>query len=119
MPLVIVPSRPNGLPIATTPSPTSTSSESPRRSGSRNDAGASTLITARSVERSVPTSSALRVEPSEKRTVIELEPLTTCSFVTMWPCSSSTKPEPCACWPPLNAPPPVAEISTTPFTEFR
>ncbi len=68
MPLVTVPSRPNGLPMATTASPTSTALESPRRRGSRNDAGASTLITARSVEGSVPTSVARRVDPSQKRT---------------------------------------------------
>ena len=59
MPLVTVSSSPKGLPIATTPSPTSTLAESPTASGDRTDCGASTLITARSVEGSEPTTVAL------------------------------------------------------------
>ena len=55
MPLVTVRSRPNGLPIATTGSPTSTSEESPRASGCSSSAGASTLSRATSVAGSVPT----------------------------------------------------------------
>ena len=59
IPLVTVSSRPNGLPIATTPSPTWTALESPSWSGSSSEAGASTFSTARSVEGSVPTTRAL------------------------------------------------------------
>ena len=58
MPLVTVPGRPNGLPIAMTASPTSTLSESPSAIGWRIEDGASTLITARSVELSLSTSVA-------------------------------------------------------------
>ncbi len=58
MPLVTVPSSPNGLPRATTPSPTLSCVESPSSSGFRTDAGASTLMTARSVDGSVPTTVA-------------------------------------------------------------
>ena len=59
MPLVTVSSRPNGLPIATTESPTCSWFESPKDSGWSIDDGASTLITARSVDGSVPTTEAL------------------------------------------------------------
>ena len=55
MPLVTVRSRPNGLPIATTGSPTSTFEESPSGSGWSWLDGASTLSSARSVAGSVPT----------------------------------------------------------------
>ena len=58
MPVVTVWSSPNGLPIAITPSPTCTVLESASRSGTRADAGASTLITARSVDGSLPTTVA-------------------------------------------------------------
>ena len=58
MPLVTVRSRPNGLPIATTGSPTSIFEESPRASGCSWSEGASTLSSARSVAGSVPTTSA-------------------------------------------------------------
>ena len=53
IPLVAVCSSPSGLPIATTSSPTVSESESPSSSGSRSDAGASTSMTARSVEGSL------------------------------------------------------------------
>ena len=59
MPLVTVPSSPNGLPIATTPSPTATLLESASASGTSFEAGALTWITARSLEVSVPTTVAL------------------------------------------------------------
>ena len=58
MPLVTVRSRPNGLPIATTGSPTWTSDESPRPSGWIWSAGASILSRARSVAGSAPIASA-------------------------------------------------------------
>ena len=59
MPLVTVSESPNGLPIATTPSPTASLLEWPSARGPRRDDGAPTLITARSVEASVPTTLAL------------------------------------------------------------
>jgi hypothetical protein len=59
MPVVTVPGSPNGLPIATTPSPTSTLEESARASGFRSDEGALILMTARSVDGSLPTSVAV------------------------------------------------------------
>ena len=52
-------SSPNGLPIATTCSPTSTFEESPSESGWSCPAGASTLSSATSVAGSVPTTSAV------------------------------------------------------------
>ena len=58
IPLVTVSSRPKGLPIATTPSPTCRSAESPTVSGCSSAEGASTLITARSVDLSVPSTLA-------------------------------------------------------------
>jgi hypothetical protein len=58
IPLVIVPSRPKGLPIATTGAPTTSVDESATVSGWSCAAGASILITARSVDGSVPTTVA-------------------------------------------------------------
>ena len=58
MPLVTVRCRSNGLPIATTGSPTSIFEESPSFSGWSFDAGASTFSSARSEFGSVPTTSA-------------------------------------------------------------
>ena len=96
MPAVTVLSRPKGLPIATTESPTSTVDSSANESGVSSEAGTSTSITARSVDGSVPTSVAATSSPSAKRTLRELAPSTTCAFVTMCPSSSRTKPEPVA-----------------------
>ena len=85
IPLVTVPSSPNGLPSASTGSPTSTALESPepadrgapaaRRPGGRRD---------RSRDR-CPTSAASSSTPFQKLTEIEDAPATTCWFVTMWP----------------------------------
>ncbi len=88
IPLVTVSSSPNGLPIATTPSPTSTCEESARASGVSWLAGTSTLRIARSVEGSLPTSVAETVLPFENCTLNDEPPETTCSFVTMWPAVS-------------------------------
>ena len=69
IPAVAVRSRPNGLPIATTGSPTRPRPSSRARGGE--GAGAvSTRRTARSVDGSVPTSSAFTVSRFEKLTVI-------------------------------------------------
>src|SRR4029078_12165252 len=90
-------------PIAMAASPTCTSLELPNWSGCRTDWGASTLITPRSVEGSVPTAEALYVAPFQNWTDTVFALSTTWSFVTMCPESSITKPEPCAvcdcCWP--------------------
>ena len=88
IPLVTVPSRPNGLPIATTPSPTWTALESASGSGVSFEAGAEIFSTARSLEVSLPTTVAFHVLPSESFTETELAPSITCSFVTMWPSPS-------------------------------
>ena len=121
MPLVTVSSSPNGLPIATTPSPTATSLESPSDSGLSTELGASTFTTATSVEASVPTTVAWYVDPFQKRTEIDVAPPTTCSFVTTWPSASYTKPEPCAfCdWEPPNGVEPACVELTVSSTTLR
>src|SRR6478735_5521857 len=70
MPLVTVESRPNGEPIATTPSPTLRSADLPMVAGVRAETP-SALMTAVSVSGSVPTTLALADEPSLKKTVID------------------------------------------------
>ena len=77
MPAVTVRSRPNGLPIATTGSPTFTSSESASESGVSPFASTSTSRRARSVEGSVPTTFAETVSWFEKLTSISEAPLMT------------------------------------------
>src|SRR5215211_1970242 len=84
----------SGLPIAMTGSPTPTVLESPSVSGSSNPSGASTFMSATSVEGSSPTISASSRTPLANLTEISSAPSTTCWLVTMWPCSSSTNPEP-------------------------
>ncbi len=83
--MVTVSSSPNGLPIATTSSPTWSTVESPRGMGFSSPAGASTWSTARSVEVSAPTRVALYFDPFENRIEIEVAPSITCSLVTMCP----------------------------------
>ncbi len=96
IPAVAVRSSPNGLPIATTGSPTSTRSESPSWSGFSAPAVASTRSTARSVDASVPTISAATESRFEKLTRIASAPSMTWKFVTMFPALSTTKPDPSA-----------------------
>ena len=81
----------------------------------------STLITARSLDASAPTSFAVARVPSLNVTEMAVAPSTTWSLVTMWPWSSITKPEPWASvvppWPCGPAAPDAREvtsISTTP-----
>jgi hypothetical protein len=106
MPAVAVRSRPNGLPIATAASPTSTCDESPSAIGSSASAGASTSITAMSVEGSEPSSSASNDSPSSVSvTSMFSAPATTCALVMIRPCSSITKPEPVAVPPPPSGAP--------------
>jgi hypothetical protein len=77
MPAVTVRSSPNGFPIATTGSPTRRASESPNGSGVSALADVFTRSTARSVDGSLPTTSALTVSRLEKLTVTSLAPSTT------------------------------------------
>ena len=98
MPTVTVPPRPNGLPIAITQSPMRILSESPNLTAFSFFLVGSTLSTAMSVLVSVPTSSAVSFEPSEKFTSISSASAITWLLVTTMPFSaSSTKPEPSDC----------------------
>ena len=96
MPDVIVRSRPNGLPIATTGSPTSTEVDVPSASGRRASADSVTFSSAVSVESSLPTTVAWTRSSFEKDTNTGPAPSTTWALVRMWPSLSITKPEP---WP--------------------
>ena len=94
MPVLMLPWKPKGLPMATTNCPTCRRVESPRVTGESRVAGASTLSTARSLLVSLPTTVAVTVVPSEKTTEIALAPSTTWLLVTIWPWSSQMKPDP-------------------------
>src|SRR3954447_7683598 len=93
---------PNGLPSAYTVSPTFTLLELASVSGCRSSPDGSILITARSVDGSVPTTVAVRVIlgwlSNETVTFVALS--TTCSFVRMSPLPSSRMPLPRALPPP-------------------
>ena len=122
MPVVTVPERPNGLPMAIAASPGRSELEDASLSGC---VPPSTFLgsiesTARSLEGSLPISFASIGWPfSPKRTVKRSASSTTWSLVTMWPAVSMTKPEPEAALPPplpLNWSwplPPRAETKTT------
>src|SRR5438093_4695851 len=93
MPAVAVCVRPNGLPIASTQSPTLRLSESP--SGSVGSGCAALMWTrAMSVLSSLPTSFASNSSSVAMRTRILSAPLTTWLFVTTSPSAEMTKPEP-------------------------
>src|SRR5438552_2941307 len=93
MPAVAVWVRPNGLPIASTQSPTLRLSESP--SGSvGSGCGALMWTRAMSVLSSLPTSFASNSSSVAMRTRILSAPLTTWLFVTTSPSAEMTKPEP-------------------------
>src|SRR5215210_4336016 len=83
-----------GLPMAMTGSPTPTEFESPSVSGFSASFGASTCISATSVEGSWPTTSASLRTPSANLTEISSAPSTTCWLVTICPASSTTNPDP-------------------------
>src|SRR5918997_4642586 len=83
-----------GLPMAMTGSPTTREFESPSVSGFSAFRGASTLMSATSVEGSCPTTSASLRTPSANLTEISFAPSTTCWLVTICPASSTTNPEP-------------------------
>jgi hypothetical protein len=93
-PVVSVRSRPNGLPIATVGSPTSTSFDVPSASGSRSSPFGSTRSSARSVDGSMPRRRARAVLPFWKRTEIAVAFSTTWALVSSEPSSSMTKPVP-------------------------
>src|SRR5215210_4910430 len=94
MPVVTLIPTFRGLPMAMTGSPTPTESESPSVSGSSAPRGASTSMTATSVEGSCPTTSASLRVPSANLTEMSSAPSTTCWLVTTCPASSTTNPEP-------------------------
>src|ERR671921_1530720 len=83
-----------GLPMAMTGSPTPTEFESPSVRGFSASFGASTCISATSVEGSCPTTSASLRIPSANLTEISSAPSTTCWLVTICPASSTTNPDP-------------------------
>ena len=122
MPVVTVPERPNGLPIAIAASPGRSEFEDASFSGLAPPSTLSGSIssTARSLEGSLPTSLASIGSPfSPKRTVNASAFSTTWSLVTMWPAVSTTKPEPDAARPPPSPlkpswpSPPRADTKTT------
>ena len=63
---------------------------------------------------SLPTSVASMSVPSWSVTVSLLAPSTTCSFVTIRPLESMTKPVPVASPAPLSPPPPNGDASSAP-----
>ena len=89
-------SRPNGLPIATTGSPTETEVDEPSASGRSASDDSVTFSSAVSVESSLPTTLAWTRSSFENETNTGPAPSTTCALVRMWPSLSITKPEP---WP--------------------
>ncbi len=93
MPVVSVPSKPNGLPMASTFCPTTSASESPSRTvGSLRPA--SIRISARSLRESVPSTFALYDFISESFTVSCELPRTTWLLVRMVPSALTMKPDP-------------------------
>jgi hypothetical protein len=108
MPAVTEPSRPSGLPMATTVSPTCSALLSPNLAGLRSLASF-TFTTPMSVRASVPTTLAATVLPSEKLTFTDLPAsASTWLLVTMYPSELSTMPEP--------SPVPVVIATTLDFT---
>src|SRR5829696_825123 len=110
MPVVTLIPTFSGLPMAMTGSPTPTLPESPSVSGSSTPSDASTFMIATSVEGSSPTTSASSRTPLANLTEMSSAPPTTCWLVTIWPCSSSTNPEP----PPGPASDEATSTLTTP-----
>ena len=96
MPLVTVLVNPNGEPMATTQSPTSSASESPNGTvGSFSPLSTSlSRITARSVSGSRPASDAVYSRPSLSFTLIVSAGSTTWLFVRMMPDESTSTPDP-------------------------
>ena len=98
MPLVTVCPTPNGLPMASTRSPTSSLSESPSlRKGSASPP-ASMRRTARSVRSSTPTMVASNSRRSVSATLISSAPSMTWPLVTISPLLLTMTPEPSDRW---------------------
>ncbi len=116
MPRVTVspPSSASALPIATTSSPTCTWSESPSSIALR--FAPSTLMTARSLDGSRPSTFAVSFRPSENCAWIRDASSMTWLLVTITPSDEITKPVPAA--PPLSGPP-SSTIATTAGTSAR
>jgi len=94
MPLVTVSSRPKGLPMAITKSPTRSESESPSGAAVR-PRGSLRRMTAMSVAASVPTTLAVSSRSSARRTSTSSASSTTWLLVRTSPrAASMTKPEP-------------------------
>ena len=94
IPEVIDPDNPNGFPIAAICSPTFRLDESPIDNGRKSVKSALTLITAISVNVSIPMIFALYDLPSRNVTITFSALSTTCAFVIMCPFLSKTKPDP-------------------------
>ncbi len=112
MPVVTVPDRPKGAPIAMVASPTATLLESASGSGSSlRFPTPLSLSTAMSYPWALPTTCASYFLPSEK-VAVSLPPCaalaTTWLLVRMWPSLSKTKPVPVP-----SSPPPEERIVTT------
>src|SRR6266851_3621517 len=101
IPAVTVPPRPNGLPIASTQSPTRALLESPQLAAG-NGVLASTLSNARSVTASRPMTCACSAVSSARVTVICSALAITWLLVTINPDGSMTNPEPSAPGAPLS-----------------
>src|SRR6266567_1873063 len=97
MPAVTVPSRPSGLPMARTVSPTWTSALGANVAAVSPETPAA-LTTARSLAASVPTIVAVAVLPSENvsRTVLPRAVATTWLLVSTYPSAVNTTPDPSA-----------------------
>src|SRR5207237_9665347 len=108
IPAVTVPPSPNGLPIASTQSPTLALLESPQLAAG-SGVLASTLRRARSVTWSRPMTWACSAVSSDSVTVIWSAVAITWLLVTMSPDGSMTKPEPSEAIPGLR--PPGAPLS--------
>src|SRR5580765_2422947 len=93
IPAVTVPPSPNGLPIASTQSPTRALLESPQLAAGSGDFG-STLSSARSVTESRPMTCACNAVSSDRVTVICSALAITWLLVTINPDGSMTNPEP-------------------------
>ena len=96
IPVVSVRLRPNGLPIASTGSPTWTLLESPSVSGCSVSPSVGTRSTARSLEGSLPITFASIVLEFSKLTVTLTAFSTTCQLVRIVPFALTTNPEPVA-----------------------
>ena len=118
IPWVSVPSRLNGLPMASTGSPTRSEAELPNGAAGSDPAGTSARIMARSFPGSRPAISASAVDPSAKRTSMASAPSITCSLVRIAPSASMMTPDPC---PPCGSPSGATRAAcvTTSTTEGR